>query len=95
MAQDADELDGGPNISSERRLKSPVRTPATKRKKNIHVEEPSTKRSIVVELSDDMTKTCASLAEQCSGTAFMRSIRMIRSISPSAGRQSREARTSS
>ena len=53
MDQDVDELDDGPNVSSERRLKSPVRAPASKRKKNIRIEEPATKRSIDGELSDD------------------------------------------
>jgi hypothetical protein len=52
MDQDADELDDGPNHLSERRLKSPVRAPPTKRKKNIHNEEPATKRSIIDELSE-------------------------------------------
>ena len=51
MDQDADELDDGPNSTSERRMKSPVRTPVTKRKRDIHVEEPATKRSIIDELS--------------------------------------------
>ena len=46
-------LDDGPNASSEQRFQSPVRPPATKRKKNIHVEEPATKRSIVGEMTDD------------------------------------------
>ena len=53
MDQDADELDDGPNISSGRRMKSPVRAPATKRNNQIHNEEPATKRSIIDELSDD------------------------------------------
>jgi hypothetical protein len=47
MDQDADELDDGPNISSERRMKSLVRAPATKGKKQIQNEEPATKRSII------------------------------------------------
>ncbi len=53
MDQDADELDDGPNTTSEPRMKSPVRAPATKRKKNIHNEEPATKRSMIDELSED------------------------------------------
>ena len=40
-------------ILSVRRFQSPVRPPATKRKKNIHVEEPATKKSIVGEMTDD------------------------------------------
>ena len=47
MNQDAHELDDGPNISSERRMKSPVRAPATKRINEIHNEEPATKRSMI------------------------------------------------
>ena len=47
MDQDADELDDGPDISSDRRMKLPVRAPATKRKKNIRIEEPAMKRSII------------------------------------------------
>ena len=35
MGEEANELDDGPNITSERRFQSPVRAPATKRKKNI------------------------------------------------------------
>ena len=53
MDQDADVLDDGPNNTSERRMKSPVRAQAVKRKKNIHIEEPATKRSIIDELSED------------------------------------------
>ena len=53
MDHDADQLDDGPSISSERRMKSPPRAPATKRKKKIHNEEPATKRSIIDELSDE------------------------------------------
>ena len=53
MDQDPDGLDDGPNHASERRLKSPVRAQAVKRKKNIHIEEPATKRSIIDELSED------------------------------------------
>ena len=53
MDQDAEELDDGPSISSERRMKSPARASSTKRKKRIHYEEPATKRSIIEELSDD------------------------------------------
>ena len=57
MDQDADELDDGPNTTSERRMKLPVRAPATKRKKNIHNEEPATKRSIIdVQLQDRTLK---------------------------------------
>ena len=52
MDQDADELDDGPNHPSERRLKSPTRAPPVKRKKNIHIEEPATKRNIIEELSE-------------------------------------------
>ena len=47
MDQDVDELDDDPNIMSERRMKSPVRAPATKRKNNILIEDPATKRSII------------------------------------------------
>ena len=53
MDQDADVLDDGPNHTSERRLKSLVRAQPMKRKKNIHIEEPATKRSIIDELSED------------------------------------------
>jgi hypothetical protein len=53
MGEDVEFLDDGPNALSECRFQSPVRPPATKRKKNIHVEEPATKRSIVGELSGD------------------------------------------
>ena len=53
MGEDVEFLDDGPNVLSERRFQSPTRPPATKRKKNIHVEEPATKRSIVGEMTDD------------------------------------------
>ena len=53
MGEELEFLDDGPNALSERRFQSPVRPPATKRKKNIHVEEPATKRSIVGEMTDD------------------------------------------
>ena len=46
-------LDDGPNVLSDCRFQSPTRPLATKRKKNIHVEEPATKRSIVGEMTDD------------------------------------------
>ena len=51
MDQDVEELDDGPNISSERRMNAPVWAPASKRKKNIHSQEPATKRSIIEDLS--------------------------------------------
>ena len=57
MDQDADELDDGPNHVSERRMTSPARAPPIKRKKNIHNEEPATKRSIIEELSDNEPDT--------------------------------------
>ena len=53
MAEDANELDDGPNVSSERRFKSPTRAPATKRKNHVHAEEPDTKKSTVGDLTDD------------------------------------------
>ena len=53
MDQDADEVDDGPNISSERRLKSPIRAPATKIDKNVHEEEPDTTIIILDELSEE------------------------------------------
>ena len=37
MGEDLEFLDDGPTGLSERRIQSPVRPPATKRKKNIHV----------------------------------------------------------
>ena len=58
MGEELEFLDDGPNAFSERRFQSPVRHPATKRKKNIHVEEPATKRSIVGETTrTDWTST--------------------------------------
>ena len=53
MGADDNELDDGPVTVSERRVKSPTRAPATRRKKNIHAEEPDTKKSIVGDLTDD------------------------------------------
>ena len=53
MGEELEFLDVGPNALSERRLQSLVRPPATKRKKNIHVEEPATKRSIVGEMTNE------------------------------------------
>ena len=52
MGKDVEFLDGGPNILSERQFQSPTRLPATKRKKNIHVEEPAAKRSITGEMTN-------------------------------------------
>ena len=46
-------LDDAPNALGERRFQSPTRASVAKLKKNIHVEEPATKRSIVVEVTDD------------------------------------------
>ena len=43
MNIDGDELDEGPNIASEKRVKTPVRAPATKRKIGVHDEEQPTK----------------------------------------------------
>ena len=43
MGVQQDELEEGPNVVSERRLQSPARAPATKRKVGIHDEESSTK----------------------------------------------------
>ena len=53
MGEDDNELDDGPVTASERRVKSPTRAPATKRKKTIHAEEPDAKKSIAGELTDD------------------------------------------
>ena len=53
MGEDANELDDGPNMFSKRRVKSPTRALATKRKKAIHAEEPDTKKSIVGDLTHD------------------------------------------
>ena len=53
MGEDVEFLDDGPNVLSERQCQSPTRPPATKHKKNIHVEEQATKRSIVGEMTDD------------------------------------------
>ena len=47
------ELDDGPAISSERRVKSPTGALATKWKKTTRAEETDTKKSIVGDLSDD------------------------------------------
>ena len=49
----ADDLDDGPISVSERRSRTPVRAPPAKRKKNIHDEEPGTKKIITGEMSDD------------------------------------------
>ena len=51
--EDANKLDDGPSISSERCVKSPTRAPATERKKTVHAEEPDTTKSIVGDLPDD------------------------------------------
>ena len=53
MVADDNELDDGLVTVSERRVKSPTRAPATKRKKTIHAEEPDTKKSIIGDLADD------------------------------------------
>ena len=53
IGEDVGFLDDGPNVFIEWRFQSPTRPPATKRKKNIHVEGPATKRSIVGEMTDD------------------------------------------
>ena len=48
--QDGDELAEGPNTSSEKRLRTPARPLATKRKTGIHHEEPDVKKIV---LDDD------------------------------------------
>ena len=53
MEDDVEELGEAPNAQSDRRYPSPTRAPATKRKKNVHLSEPATKRSIVGDLTDD------------------------------------------
>ena len=42
----SDEVANGPNTSSERRLHTPVRPAAAKRRSSIHDEEPDTKKTI-------------------------------------------------
>ena len=53
MMEGAYDLDDGPIAISERRFRSPVRAPPVKRKKNVHEEEPGTKKIITDEMSDD------------------------------------------
>ena len=53
IGDDVEELGEAPNTSSDRRYPSPARAPPTKRKNNMHTEEPATKRSIVGDLTDD------------------------------------------
>ena len=53
MEDDVEELGEAPNAPSDRRYPSPARAPPTKRKKNVHLSEPATKRSIVGDLTDD------------------------------------------
>ena len=52
--QQEDELDEGPNMESERRFRSPVRNPATKRKSDepVHDDEPGTKKIVLDDPSD-------------------------------------------
>ena len=54
------EKDGGdnyfedaPTLVSERRVKTPVRPPASKRRSVVHDEEPDTKRIILGDMSDE------------------------------------------
>lgn len=49
----ADDLDDGPIAVSERRFRTPVRAPPVKRKKNVHNEEPDTKKILTGEMSDE------------------------------------------
>ena len=53
IGEDVAFLDDDPNVLRGRQFQSPTRPPATMRKKNIHVEEPATKRSIVGKMTDD------------------------------------------
>ena len=48
-----DELDDGPTIVSEKRMRTPVRAPPTKRRSTVHNDEPGTKKIITGDLSDD------------------------------------------
>ena len=47
------EFDDGPTSVSERRVHTPVRNPAAKRKENIHTEEPDTEKIILGDLADE------------------------------------------
>ena len=51
--EEEDGLDDGPTHPSERRIRSPTRTAPSKRRSQIHDEEPDTKRIILDEVSDD------------------------------------------
>ena len=53
MGDKEEELDDGPNSTSERRVKSPVRAPAVKRRREVHIDEPDTKKIILGELTDE------------------------------------------
>ena len=48
-----DDLEHAPTLVSERRVKTPVRPPASKRRSVVHDEEPDTKRIILGDMSDE------------------------------------------
>ena len=50
---DSQEFDDGPTSVSERKVRTPMRNSAPKRKESIHSEEPDTKKIILGDLTDD------------------------------------------
>jgi hypothetical protein len=49
----SDELDDGPTMVSEKRMRTPVRAPPIKRRSAVHIDEPDTKKIITGHLTDD------------------------------------------
>ena len=62
--QEEVELDEGPSNVSERRIRTPVRPVATKRRRGVHDEEPDTKKIIVGELTDDEDAVLSSIDDK-------------------------------
>ena len=53
MGNIVNELDDGPNMVREKRMRTPVRAPPTKRRSTVHTDEPATKKIITGDMSDD------------------------------------------
>ena len=53
VAEIVGELDDGPTMISEKRMRTPVRAPPTKRRSSVHNDDPGTKKIITGDLSDD------------------------------------------